>query len=428
MSRSPALRLSRATDASASRADASASAADGDAASDAGRRLTVLQVVPTLDSGAADSGALDAVRCLMRAGHRAVVVSHGGRREIDVTVAGGELRLMNVASANPLVVLGNALRLARLVRGARCDIVHAHGRAAAWSAYLAARLTHVPLVTSWYKGFREQNVFKRLYNGVMARGDRVIAVGDQIAELISDRHHAARDRVVVVPASVDVEAFDPERVAPAEIEAVRRAWGVKPGARVVLVLGRMLRRKGHHVVINAIARLKARGLKDFVCVFIGEDNGRSRYVGELWDLVMATETTDVVRLPAPVHDLRAAYAAASVAVSAALQPEGVQRSALEVQAMQIPLVVSDLAAGPDVVLSPPHVPEDRMTGLRVPAGDDAALAAALLRMFSYPEPVRRLIGARGRAWVAAHFDAGAAGAQVLALYTTLARADGASHK
>ena len=70
----------------------------------------------------------------------------------------------------------------------RCDIIHAHGRAPAWSACVASRLTGVPFVTSWYKGFREQNAFKRFYNSVMARGDRIIAVSDQLAELISERY------------------------------------------------------------------------------------------------------------------------------------------------------------------------------------------------------------------------------------------------
>ena len=111
-------------------------------------------------------------------------------------------------------------------------------------------------------------------------------------------------------------------------------------------------------------------------------------------------------MAAPVTDMPAAYAAAAVVVSAAVQPEGLQRAILEAQAMARPVVVSDLGAGPDVVLTPPAVPEDRITGLRFPAGDDAALAATLLRLFAMPEPTRRAMGARGRDWVLGHFNAG----------------------
>ena len=89
------------------------------------------------------------------------------------------------------------------------------------------------------------------------------------------------------------------------------------------MVGRMLRRKGHHVVVKAVHRLKERGLKDFVCVFAGEDQGRTRYTGELWDLVTETGTSDVVRLTGAVDDdMPAAYAAATVVVSASIQPEG----------------------------------------------------------------------------------------------------------
>ena len=90
-----------------------------------------------------------------------------------------------------------------------------------------------------------------------------------------------------------------------------------------------------------------------MCVFVGEDRGRTRYTGELWDLVLSTGTMDVIRMAAPVADMPAAFAAASVIVSAAIQPEGVQRAILEGQAMARPVIVSDLGAGADVVLTAP---------------------------------------------------------------------------
>ena len=88
--------------------------------------------------------------------------------------------------------------------------------------------------------------------------------------------------------------------------------------------------------------------------------------------------------------------------------------------MARPVIVSDLGAGPDVVLTAPAVPEGRVTGLRFPAGDDAALAAALVRLFSMPEPTRRAMGARGRDWVLGHFDGPAVAEQTLRLYGEIA--------
>ena len=262
-------------------------------------------------------------------------------------------------------------------------------------------LRGIPFVTSWYKGFREQNIFKHLYNGIMARGDRVIAVSEQIAQLINDRYGTPWERIAVVPCSIDFERFDPAQCRERARRGGARAWGVKPDTKVILIVGRILRRKGHHVVVQAVRRLKDMGLKDFLCVFVGEDRGRTHYTGELWDLVLATGTMDVIRMAAPVSDMPAAYAAAYVVVSAAVQPEGVQRAILEAQAMARPVIVSDLAAGPDVVLTSPAVPESRITGLRFAlrrrrrAG--GGLAAAVFDARAGPRrhrPARARLGAR----------------------------------
>jgi glycosyltransferase involved in cell wall biosynthesis len=386
------------------------------------RPLSVLVVAPTLHAGAADSGAVDLVRILRGSGHRVIVASNGGKLEDEVTDTGAEFIRLDVADFNPIFIARAAFALTRIVRERRCDVIHAHGRAAAWAGCIVSRMTGVPLLTTWYKGYREQNLFKRLYNSAMVRGERVIATSDQIAELIAERYHTPPERIWVVPAAVDMTRFDPAAVSEDRLDTMRRSWGVAPDTKVILVVGRMLRRKGHQVAVKAVHRLKERGLKDFVCVFAGEDQGRSRYTGELWDLVSETGTTDVVRLVGAVDDMPAAYAAATVVVSAAVQQEGLQRAILEAQAMARPVVVSDLAAGPDVVLAPPAVTEDRMTGLRVPAGDEAALAAALIRLFSLSDAARAAAGAHGRAWVAEHFDAPSIARATLSLYADVTRA------
>src|SRR6185312_5301849 len=378
--------------------------------------MRVLIVAPALEGGAADAGAVELTRILQNAGHKAIVVSRAGRLAADINAAGAEFVPLDVATANPVKMLRNAFALRRLARDKRCHCIHALGRSGAWSAFLAARLTRLPFLTSWYKGFRDQNLFKHVYNSVMARGDRVVAVSDQLAQLVNDRYGTPWEKLTVLPCGVDLDRFDPERMTQERIDAIRHAWGVTGETKVILVVGRILRRKGHHVVVKAVDRLKTMGLKDFLCVFVGEDRGRTHYTGELWDLVLSTGTMDVIRMAAPVHDMPAAYAAASVVVSAAIQPEGVQRAILEAQAMGRPMIVSDLAAGADVVLTAPGVPESRISGLRFPAGDDSRLAATLLRLFSIPAPMRAAMGARGRDWVLGHFNADVVAEQTLRLY------------
>jgi len=349
------------------------------------------------------------------------VASAGGRLEQRLADAGIASVRLDLASHNPFVTARNAARLFKLVHTHAIDLVHAHGRAAAWSAFVAARLARVPFLTTWYKGFREQNVLKRRYNGVMARGDRVIAVSEQIAELIAERHCTPRARIAVIPPSIDFDRFDPGALTNERLEAVRAGWGIDPSdeTRVVLVPGRMLRRKGHDVVVRAARHLKEMGVTDILFVFAGEDQGRTRYTGQLWDLVLSTGTADVVRIAGPTADLPAAYATAAAVVSAAVQPEGLQRSLLESLAMARPVVVSELAAGADIVLAPPTVDEDRMTGLRFSAGDHEALALTLMRLFAMPEPLRAAIGRRGREWVLAHCSRSRVAEQTLAAYAAV---------
>ena len=149
----------------------------------------------------------------------------------DVTAAGAMFIAMNVDSNNPIAIVRNALALARIVarralRRGPCACARA-----GLERLLRARRAGVPFLTSWYKGFREQNMFKRLYNSVMARGDRVVAVSDQIAELIIERYSTPWDRIAVIPASIDFERFDPARVSQDRIDAVRSAWGVQATPR-----------------------------------------------------------------------------------------------------------------------------------------------------------------------------------------------------
>jgi glycosyltransferase involved in cell wall biosynthesis len=383
--------------------------------------LTVLIAVPTIEAGAADEGAVELAQMLCAAGHRAIVVTRGGRLEPDLAACGAEMVRLDTASHNPLVIARNAFVLRRLVAERRCTLVHALARAPAWSALAAARMAGVPFVTTWYNAFREQNIFKRFYNSVMARGERVIAMSDQIADAIAERHGIAAGRIVVAPPHIDVAWLDPARMTPQRVEAVRAAWGVGAETRAIMAIGCILRRKGHHVIVRAARRLKDMGLRDFAFVLVGEDHGRSSYSGELWDMVVATGTSDVIRIVGPPEDGPAAYGAAIAVVSAAIQLEGPQRSLLEAMAMARPVIASELAAGPETVLAPPAVAEDRMTGLRFPPGDDGELAAALIRLLSAPESTRNAIGRRGRERVMAEFANAGAMTQMLAVYAEIAR-------
>lgn len=380
------------------------------------RPLTVLITVPTLDLGAADEGAVGLAKILAEAGHRPIVAARGGRLAHLVAEQGGEVVSLDTATRNPAVIARNAVALRRLIVSRGCDVVHAHGRAPGWSAWLAARTTGKPFLATCHTGFRDQNLLKHWYNGVMARGDVVIAASERIAELVAERHHVPPDRLAVIHPLLDLDGFDPAGIAPERVAVVRAAWGVRPATRVVLVPGRILRRHGQHVAVAAARRLKESGISDVVFVLDGEDGGRSRYSGELWDLVLSSGTADIVRITGPGTDPAASLAAASVVVCPSVQLEGIFRPLAEAMAMARPVIASDLAAGPDLVPVLSASEEDRATALRCRAGDDAALAAALVRVLALPEPLRHAMGQRARARVLGAFDRARTVEQTLATY------------
>src|SRR5262249_56925221 len=90
----------------------------------AARRLAVLIVVPTVEAGAADEGAVDLARMLVANGQRAIVVSNGGRLESQLVASGAELVRLDVACRSPVAILRNAFVLKRCITQHRCVVVH----------------------------------------------------------------------------------------------------------------------------------------------------------------------------------------------------------------------------------------------------------------------------------------------------------------
>jgi glycosyltransferase involved in cell wall biosynthesis len=384
--------------------------------------LTVVQVIPDLESGGAGAHVVQVAEALVEGGHRAVVVSEGGRMESDLARIGATFVRLPVASKNPSQIVTNGRRLAALAREQRADLLHAQSRAPAWSCLLAGKLASVPYVATCDNLYREQNPLKRLYNSAMVRGARVIALGERLARMIEERYHTPREKIAVIDRSVDLAAFDPVRVEPGRVESLARRWGVAADDRVVLLPGRLTRRKGAHVLIAAAQRLRDAGLKNFVCVLAGEEQQGSRYGAELWDRVHQSELAQYVRIVGHCDDMPAAYALADIAVSAVLPPGGPQWGMLEAQAMGAPVVLSDAGGREEIALAPPYCAESRATGFLYPAGDAAELAQSLFKVLAMGGTARSAMGERGRSFVASRFTRQAFTERMLSVYAEVAAA------
>ncbi len=389
-----------------------------------GRRPTILQVLPSLETGGAEQTAVDMAAAIVAAGGRAVVASTGGRMVPMIEAAGGKHVLFPAASKNPVRMVRNIGALASLARAEGADLIHARSRAPAWSALFAARRLGVPFVTTFHGAYKESGALKSLYNSVMARGDRVIANSGWTAREIAARHPFAAGRIVTIHRGSDLGAFRPEAVGEARVAAIREAWGVKSGERVVLVLARLTGWKGHSVVIDAMARLAASGDGTAVAVFAGAAQGRAGYREELEARIAAAGLAGRVRIVGHCADVPAALAVADVVTVASVKPEAFGRAAVEAQAAGKPVIATDLGAVPETVVAPPDAPATERTGWRVPPGDADALAAALAEVLALDAASLDALGRRAQTHVNAEFSLERMTGRTLAVYDALLASKG----
>jgi glycosyltransferase involved in cell wall biosynthesis len=380
---------------------------------------TILQIIPELEAGGAERTTVDVAAGLAQAGARALVATEGGRLVGELQAKGGVWVPFPAASKNPFAMLLNVRRLARICHEERVALVHARSRAPAWVALGAARALNLPFVTTYHGSYSGRSSVKVLYNSVMARGDAVIANSAYTAELIRSVHPQAADRLRVIPRGTDFAVFSPASVAPERVEALRRAWGVAPHERIVLLAARLTAWKGQKVLIEAAARLNEAGLTDVSFVLAGDAQGRDAYVRELDALVAARNLKGVVRRVGHCTDMPAAFLAASVVAVPSTEPEAFGRSAVEAQGMGTPVVVSDLGAVPETVLAPPAVAPQERTGWRVPAGDADALARAVGEALALGASARGALSARARTHVESQFSLEQMVGATLAVYDEL---------
>jgi len=369
---------------------------------------TVLQVLPALVTGGVERGTVEIARALVEAGGRAVVASAGGPMVAAVEAAGARHVLLPLDRKTPGALFGCAGALVRLVREEGVGIVHARSRFPAWSALMAARRAGARFVTTYHGSYNEGFPGKRLYNSVMARGDRVIAISGFIADLVRARHGVGADRLRVIPRGVDPVRFDPDAVGSGRVEALRQAWGLAAGRPVVLLPGRLTRWKGQGVLLRAVGAMEA---PRPLVVLAGDAQGRAAYRAEL--VALAGELGVEAVLPGDVADMPAAMLLADVVVHASTDAEAFGRTVAEAQAMRRPVIASDLGAPRETV-------EEGVTGWRVPPGDVAALAGAIRRVLAMPAGARAAVGEAARAAVLARYTTRAMQEATLSVYRELA--------
>lgn len=373
------------------------------------RRPVILQIVPRLDIGGAERGTVDIARAVVEAGGTAIVVSQGGVLETELLRAKARHIVLPVASKSPFTIQRNIGRLVDLIRAEDVDLVHVRSRAPAWSALAAARRTGRPLVTTFHAPYNAGGSLKRRYNGIMARGDRVIAISDFIARHVRETYGVGEDRLRRIHRGVDVVGFDPSAVSSERVASLAARWNLPDGVPVVMLPGRLARWKGQTVMVEAMDQLTR---KDVVCLLVGVGSGSDGLRREIEQMIAARGLASRVVPIDGCQDMAAAYRLADVVVSASTDPEGFGRVAVEAQAMGVPVVATNHGAALETV-------EPGVTGWLVPPGDPRALAHAVDAALDLGEEARVRLAAIARARVVERFSRARMCAETLAVYREL---------
>jgi glycosyltransferase involved in cell wall biosynthesis len=374
----------------------------------AGDRPTVLQILPKLVSGGVERGTVDVATALVSAGWRAIVVSGGGVMIRELERVGAEHVELPVHSKNPMYWRANYEALVDLFQRERVDIVHARSRIPAWLAWLAARRTGIPFVTTFHQRPYAGNALKRRYNAVMTKGDRVIAISHYVADELLQRYGMDRSRLRVIPRGVDLTLFDPDKVPAERMIRLVNKWRVPDGVPIVMLPARISGWKGHRLLLDALAMLPK---GSFHCLMVG-DEGSGRIKAQLERYVAKSGLGPYVHFVGKTDDMPAAYKLADVVVSASTDPEPFGRVMIEAQAMGRPIVAADHGGARESV-----IPGE--TGWLFPPNDAAALADRIRALLTLDEAERMRVSTKAVAHVRGNFSRWQMCARTLAVYAEL---------
>lgn len=331
------------------------------------RSPVVMQIIPELGTGGAEQGCIDVAIALKNAGSRAIIVSNGGHRVHELKRHDIEHIDLPVHSKNPLVIYKNITLIRNLIEKYNVDIVHVRSRAPAWSAYYAVKKTKAKFLTTCHAPYNLGGKWKNKYNSIMAKGDRVIAISNHVANYLVNNYDINPNIIRLIHRGVNLEKHNPAVIKPPQLIKITKEWRIPDHAQVIMLPARLTRWKGHHVLIDAMEKLDR---KDVFCVLIGPDQGRTEYREELEQSIDEKQLGKQIRIVDRCDDMPAAYMCSTIVVSASIEPEGFGRIPIEAQAMGRPIIATDHGGAQETVLH-------NQTGWLIPPNDSAILAQTL---------------------------------------------------
>lgn len=337
----------------------------------------VLHLLPELDGGPRSRAVIDMAATVTAQGARAFVAGPAGRAIVDVHRAGAVHVPLPLDRDNPVAQRSNATKIEALIREQGVRLVHAHGRAPAWSGARAARRTNVAFVSTFHRPYRPGGLFSGAGAQAMVTSDAAVAVSQYVADTVVQRFPMLDGRLQIIPYGVDIERFDPNRVSAERVIQLATQWRLPDGVPVVMA-GEVSSRKSAALMVDALTRVTAR---DHYCLMFAPPDEIETMQRETEELVQRSKIGARVHVLEPCRDMPAALMLADVVAVPAAEPEPFSLAIAEAQAMGRPVVAAAHGSAIEQVQGQPM-------GWLVPPGDPASFGVALSEAINL-SPIQR---------------------------------------
>jgi len=355
--------------------------------------IKVLQVIPKLGYGGAETGCYDIAHYLSENNCKSFIVTSGGELIKFIDKKKVKLIRLPVNSKNPLLVFFNAILLVGIILFYNISIVHARSRAPAWSCLLATKLTKRKFVTTFHGTYSFSGKFKKFYNSVMVRSDLIIAGSNFIFSHIKENYSKffkLKKKFLVIFRGINVDYFDASSKLESEEKKLLKKWEINKEKKIILMPGRLTSWKGQELFIEAINLTKIElGYEAFHVVILGSDQGRDLYKKKLIRLIEQYRLTNQIKFIEHCDDMALAYKVSDIVVSASIEPEAFGRVAVEAQSMEKMIIASDIGGSNETIIN-------EKTGLLFESGNASSLSKKIIQAITMDETLIELIGKEGR--------------------------------
>ena len=355
--------------------------------------LKVLQVIPKLGYGGAETGCYDVAHYLSENNCQSFIVTSGGELVKFINKEKVKLIKLPVQSKNPLLILFNALALIFIILYYNISIIHARSRAPAWSCYIATKITRRKFVTTFHGTYNFNSKIKKFYNSVMVRSNLIIAGSNFIFSHIKDNYSEffnINKKLLVIFRGINVDYFDPTTKTEAEEKELLESWNIKENKKIILLPGRLTSWKGQELFIEAVNLANIQlGYEAFYAVILGSEQGRDLYKKKLVRLSEQYRMTNQVRFIDHCKDMALAYKVSNIVISSSIEPESFGRVAVEAQSMQKIIIASNIGGSKETII-------DEKTGYLFTPINPKSLSEKILKALNLDDNTLKTIGIEGR--------------------------------